>query len=166
MATKKDEVKSQFDTWLETQSEDVKELVNQRFEALTHTVKATREERDTLAQELKGLAKKIDENSDAGKQLGDLNARLAAAEKKATFLELATKQGVKRPTAAFAIANSENLYTEDGQPDWEKIKESVPELFTAQPTNSNAGSGTDKKPQGDFNASIRNHLNQKHRKIN
>ena len=46
------------------------------------------------------------------------------------------------PTAAYAIANSENLFLPDGTPDWEGIKASVPELFKVQNTNNNAGSGT------------------------
>lgn len=133
---------------------------------LVNTVKATRDERDAALKELKSLAKKIDENSEAGVQLKEAISRAEAAEKKANFLDAASKVGVKRPTAAYAIANTENLFLEDGQPDWEKIKESVPELFTAQSIKSDAGSGTNKKPQADFNASIRKHLSNKHRKIN
>jgi len=142
MSTKKEEAKSKFEEWLETQDESTKTLIQERFEVLESTVKATRQERDTFKGELKDLAKKIDENSDAGKAVSELQTRLAQAEKKSNFIEQAVKQGVKRPSAAYAIANTENLFKEDGSPDFEKIKESVPELFTIINTNNNAGSGS------------------------
>lgn len=152
-----------FDKFLEVQGDEVKSLYETHTTGLMNTVKATRQERDDLAKELKSLAKKIDVDSEAGKQVGELQARLQAAEKKANFLELAAKQGVKRPSAAFAIANAENLFLEDGSPDWNKIKESVPELFSQQAIGSDAGSGTNKRQEGNFNANIRKALRNRHK---
>lgn len=145
-------------------TEEERTVLDEHNQGLLNSVKATRQERDDLAKELKSLAKKIDVDSEAGKQVGELQVRLAQAEKKANFLDAASKVGVKRPSAAYAIANSENLYTEDGQPDWEKIKESVPELFGTQAINSDAGSGTKTKVEKNFNANIRTALQNKHKK--
>lgn len=143
MSTKQ-EVKLEYETWLETQPENVKTLLAQRFEALENTVKATRQERDTLNGELKELGKKLEKGSEAETRLSELTSRLSQAEKKATFLELAWKEGCVRPSAAYALATSENLFKEDGLPDWSKLRESVPELFRVTNTNTNAGSGTNK----------------------
>lgn len=149
-----------FEEWLNGQSEEVKNLVTQRFEALENTVKAVRGERDNLNHELKELSKKIEADSEAGKQLGELTTRLEAAERKANFIDSASKQGVIRPSAAYAIATSENLFTEKGDPDWNKIKESVPELFRVTNTNTNAGSGTQSAlPKVDPNQIIRDAAN-------
>ncbi|MEP0862686.1 MAG: hypothetical protein HRF52_14735 [Ignavibacterium sp.] len=140
--TTKQEVKSKFEEWLEKQPDDVKGLIQERFESLENTVKATRGERDTLKKELAELAKKVSEDTEAGKQLGELRAKLESIERKANFFESSAKYGVTRPNVAYALAISENLFTENGIPDWEKIKESVPEIFRASYTKNNAGSGT------------------------
>lgn len=147
-----------YEQWIGEQSEEIKAGIEAHYNGLLNTVKATRQERDELSAELKKLAKNVDANSDAGKQVSELQARLAATEKKANFMEQATLKGVKRPGVVFALANSENLYNDKGEPDWEKIKESVPELFGTQVASNDAGSGTNQKPQGDANKSIRDSL--------
>jgi hypothetical protein len=152
-----------YETWVEKQDETVKEGINKHYEGLLNSVKATREERDSLSKELKKLSKEVEVNSEAGKLIGELQDKLSASERKANFLEQAARVGCKKPTVAFALANAENLYTEKGEPDWEKIKETVPELFTVQSIKSDAGSGTNQKPEANFNAEIRKALKNKHR---
>lgn len=152
-----------YEKWLETQGEEIRKGIEAHFNGLMNTVKATREERDALSKELKKLAKEVDENSEAGKQLGELRSKLDLAERKSNFIEQAVKQGVKRPTAAYAIANTENLYLEDGNPDWTKIKESVPELFSVTNTSTNAGAGTNQNAlpnKNDVNSRIREAANK------
>jgi hypothetical protein len=138
----KQEIKNEFETWLDTQDEATKNLVQERFSVLERTISNTRDERDTLSRELKGLARKVDSDSDAGIAIGELRNRLAASEKKSSFIELAVQKGIKRPSAAYAIATSENAFLEDGTPDFEKIRETIPELFSTVNTNTSAGSGT------------------------
>jgi hypothetical protein len=153
-----------YETWVEKQDEIVKEGINKHYEGLLNSVKATRSERDELSKELKKLSKEVEANSEAGKLLGELQAKLSASEKKSNFIELAAKQGIKRPSAAYAIAISENLFTEEGEPDFEKIREAVPELFTVQSIKSDAGSGTNQKPEASFNSNIRSYLSKKHKR--
>lgn len=151
-----------YEQWFGEQAEEVRAMIEEHNKGLLNSVKATRDERDALSKELKKLAKEIDEHSEAGKQLGELRAKLEQAEKKSNFIEQAVKQGVKRPTAAYAIANTENLFLEDGNPDWGKIKESVPELFTVTNTSNNAGAGTNQNalPKRDVNTAIREAANK------
>jgi len=147
-----------YEEWLEKQPEEVKTMIGEHYNGLLNTVKATRAERDELSGELKKLAKNVDKDSDAGKLVGELQAKLAKETRKSTFMEQAVAKGVKRPAVVFALANTDNLYSETGEPDWDRIKESVPELFTAQAISSDAGSGTNKKPSGDSNKAIRDAL--------
>lgn len=160
--TTKQEAKDKFESWLENQPDEVKELLKERFESLENTVKATRGERDNLNKELKELAKKVTEDSEAGKQLSDLRARLDASEKKSNFIEQALKQGATKPSAIYAVANAESLFTEDGNPDWNKIKETIPEFFKVTNTSNNAGSGTNKNalPKHNVNDAIREAANK------
>lgn len=152
----KERFQMDYETWFGEQTEEIKSMIEEHNKGLHNSVKATREERDSLAKELKKLSKEIDENSEAGKLVSDLQAKLQQAERKSTFIEQAVKQGIKRPTAAYAIAVTENLFKEDGNPDFEKIKESIPELFTVTNTNTNAGSGTNTAlPKRDANQAIR-----------
>lgn len=162
MSTKKEEVKDAFDKWLETQTEEVKTLIAERFSSLENTVKATREERDTFKGELKELAKKVTDDSEAGIKISELSKKLEVSERKANFIEQAVKQGVIRPTAAYAIASTENLYDDKGNPDWNKLKESVPELFKVANTSNNAGSGTNKAalPHRNVNEAFREAANK------
>jgi sugar-specific transcriptional regulator TrmB len=166
MATKKEEVKTKYEVWLETQPDEVKELLKERFESLENTVKATREERDTFKGELKELAKKVTDDSEAGIQISELSKKLELSERKANFIVEAVKNGATRPTAAYAIATAENLYDDKGNPDWNRIKESVPELFKVTNTSNNAGSGTNKNAlpnKNDFNNRVREAARQQNK---
>lgn len=146
----------EFDKWLESQDESTKILITERFSKLENTVRATREERDTFKKELLEISKKVTEDSEAGKQLGELRDKLEATERKANFLESAVRQGVTRPNAAYALATSENLFTDKGTPDWDRIRESIPEIFKVSNTKNNAGSGTaNALPDRDPNTVIR-----------
>jgi hypothetical protein len=150
-----------YDEWFGEQTEEVKAMIEEHNKGLHNSVKATRDERDALSKELKKLAKEVDENSEAGKQLGELRSKLEFAERKSNFIEEAVKNGAKRPSAAFAIASTENLFLEDGTADWKKIKESIPELFSVTNTNTNAGSGTNTAlPKNDVNQRFREAANK------
>mgnify|MGYP002074627815 FL=1 len=152
----------EFEKWLANQSQEVRDLIAERFSALENTVKATRSERDTFKKELKEISAKVEVNSEAGKQLEELQRKLSVTEKKASFIEEAVKQGATRPSIAYAILNSENLYDAEGNPDWKKLKEAVPELFKVQNTKNNAGAGTNTVPtDNDPNIAIRNAAHNK-----
>lgn len=148
----------EWDGWLAEQDEPVKTLIDGRFKALENTVSATRDERDTLKGELKALRSKAEEGSELQKQLDASLAKLDTVEKKAVFLEEATKPGVecRNPKAAYTVAVASDLFTRSGAPDWDAIKKEAPELFGKAPVNSNGGNGTRENPEGrDMNSFIR-----------
>lgn len=132
-----------FDEWLSKQDEPTKSLISERFASLENTVKATRQERDILNDQLKELGSKLEKGSDAEKQVNELRNNLLLAERKTKFLENAPLQGCLRPSAAYVFAQSQELFTDDGKVDWKALRESVPELFRPADRKGNAGSGTD-----------------------
>jgi hypothetical protein len=131
-----------FETFLGEQSEEVRALYETHLSGMLNTIKATRQERDNFSHELKELSKRAVKGSETDIVISDLTEKLAKSERKSTFLTKASEAGCLRPSAAYALASSENLFTEEGEPDWKKIKENVPELFKITNTNTNAGSGT------------------------
>jgi exonuclease VII large subunit len=148
----------EFDNWFEAQDETVKSLIQERFSRLENTVKATRQERDTLSRELKELSKKMD--SESQQKLSELQAQLEATERKAIFFQEAYKQGVSNTHAAYSIFTAENLWDESGKPDWKRLREIAPEFFKSG-LSTNAGSGTAVKVMEDANQAIRQALKRK-----
>lgn len=136
--------------------EDQKSVVTSLYEAqnsaLLKTVKATRQERDTFADQLRDAAKKLEKGSEAQTQLLEHVAALEEANRRADFYEAAPFQECKNPKAAYAIAKASNLFVKaTGLPDWKAIKEEAPELFgpvTKPKGKGAAGAGTDDKPRG------------------
>jgi predicted metalloendopeptidase len=135
-----------FEAYLETQTDDVKALYNAHSEALLNTVRATRQERDTMAKQLRELAKQQAEGSDARKQLDELGAKLERTERRAAFLEDAPSAQCKNAKAAWLLAEAGNLFDKHGRPDWAAIRAEAPELFGQAAANANAGTGTGKTP--------------------
>lgn len=148
-----------FDSWLEGQDEPIKELVAARFQTLENTVKATRDERDGLSKQIRGLAKKADEGSEIRRSLEEASAKLEETERRADFLEQAIKPEVqcRNPRAAWVIAQNEGHFDKAGRPNWDAIKAEAPELFGVVSANANAGNGTGTPPPKtqDMNAFIR-----------
>lgn len=137
-----------FDEWLKAQPEQVKAAYTAHVTGLQNTVKATREERDGLARQIKELSGKVEKGSETEKALSEISTKLEAAERKASFVEEAVKPeiGCSNPKAAFVIAEAQNLFTRAGAPDWAAIKAAAPELFQKSTARGNAGSGTQEPP--------------------
>lgn len=147
-----------FEKFLEKQPAEVKILYENHTTSLRNAVRATRDERDTLFDQVKDLLKKVEKGSDAEKQLTDFQEKLENANKRADFLEEAIKPeiGCRNPKAAFALAETEGLFNSKGRADWVQIKKLAPELFGVPDVQGDAGSGTDHKAIGqDMNSIIR-----------
>ena len=153
------ETPASFEEFLEAQPEPVKALYNSHSEALLNTVRATRQERDDFAKQIKSLSKGMAEGTDAKKQLEEMSAQLEKTERRATFLEEAMKPEVscRNAKAAWLLAEAGNLFDKHGQPNWQAIKAEAPELFGIPAANANAGqgTGTPPPPQKNMNDFIR-----------
>ena len=114
-------------------SETDRALYEQHITGLRNTVQATRQERDALQQ-----------------QLGELTSELDTSRRRGDFLEAAVRPeiGCSNPGAAFVIAQSQGLFDARGNPNWDAIKQAVPELFRKPIPAGNAGAGTGSPPGG------------------
>lgn len=148
-----------FGSWLEKQDEAVRRLYTEHTTGLQNTVKATRQERDDLAKQIKDLSSKAEKGSEMEKSLTEMSAKLEQAERRVLFAEEAVMPeiGCSNPKAAFALAVTDDLFKRDGSPDWVAIKAAAPELFGKSKVKSNAGDGTDTEPAAarDMNKFIR-----------
>lgn len=137
-----------WEAFLEKQPEEVKNLYKSHSEGLLNTVKATREERDSLSKQIKQLAKEQKEGSEAKSRLDAITAQLEIAERRAAFVEDAIKPEIecRNPGAAWVIAKASDLFDKKGAPDWKAIRAAAPELFGKVIANANAGNGTQTPP--------------------
>lgn len=154
-----------WDAYVASLPEETRATVTALYEsqnsALLKTVKATREERDTFASQLRDAAKKMEKGSEAQTQLLEQATALDEANRRADFYEAAPAQECRNPKAAFALAKASNLFLKSGLPDWKAIKEEAPELFGAvtKPKGKGAaGAGTE---QQDKPTSINNFIRAK-----
>ena len=122
--------------WLQSQPQEVKDLIGPQVEALQNSLRAAREERDAALKQIKSVPA----------DQAELQSQLTAKDRRIAFLEGASAKGVKDARLAWALANTENTFTEDGKVDWSKLKELSPTLFNA-PLKTSAGSGTEKAPE-------------------
>ena len=148
-----------WDTFMGAQTEEVQGLYQSNIEGLKSTIKATRSERDTMANELRDAAGELEKGSDAEGKLLDMAGKVEAAEKRATFAEDALKPeiGCTNPKVAYLVALAGDLFDRRGNPDWDAIKKASPETFKEKLPKVDGGEGTDKIPtgKGDMNTFIR-----------
>jgi hypothetical protein len=147
-----------FDEWLATADAAVKAAYEEHVTGLKATVKATRDERDGLAKQIKELSTKAEKGSELEKTLTEFGAKLEIAEKRASFFEDAVRPGIdcRNPKAAYALAVTDNLFDRKGSPDWAALKAAAPELFGKVTPPANAGTGTGAPPKNnDMNTFIR-----------
>lgn len=143
-----------WDAYVAALPDDQKTLVTKLYtdhnQKLLNTVKDTRDERDRMATELRDAAKKAEKGSELEKTLTGQADLLDKANKRADFYEEANAKGCNNPKAAFAHASAYDLFDKSGKPDWKKISEEVPQLFTvtkqASKSKASAGESTGKEP--------------------
>jgi hypothetical protein len=149
-----------WDAFLGAQPEDVKALYTTHVTGLQNAVKATRQERDDFAKQVKDLLPKAEKGSELEKSLLDFTSKLEVAERRAIFAEEAARPeiGCTNPKLAWTLAQSEGLFDRKGAPDWEAIKGAAPELFRKPGAAGNAGAGTGGSGNGklDMNQMLRN----------
>lgn len=142
------ETPESWDAYLEKQDEKVKALYQAHSDKLLNTVRATREERDDLAKQIKTLAKAQAEGSEAKKQLEEMSAQLEKTERRAAFLEEAMKPELqcRNPKAAWLLAEAGNLFDRKGNVDFAALRVEAPELFGLPTARANAGNNTQSPP--------------------
>lgn len=152
-----------FEEFLTSQTgESVKPLYEASVAGLKSALDKEREDRRRLSEQVKKLSSLAEKGSELERQLSETETLLEQAEKnsaelqkRAKFAEQAIRPEVSCANirAAYALAQSENLFKEDGVPEWEKLRELAPELFRSA-NQTDAGQRTPSKPS-DINSAIR-----------
>lgn len=147
-----------FEGWLAEQGEDVRGLYDGHVKGLKTALASEREARQSLEKQLREAAK----NAEGANQtaLTEMADKLALADRRTAFYEMATDAGVRNLRLAWlAVQNEEDLVDRRGTVDLKLMKERYPELFgtKSQPPAGNAGAGTGAEPgsKQDMNAFIR-----------
>lgn len=151
-----------FEQFVETLDEPVKELYSSHISGLKNALDGERENRRKLSEQVKSLTPAVEKGSELEKKLAETAKLLDEAERRsveynrrATFAEQAIRPGVNcaNVKAAYALAVSENLFTEDGSPKWKELQKLAPELFRFS-KQTNAGNPNE-AVSNDINAAIR-----------
>ena len=139
-----------WDAILAALPEEQRALYEEHTGGLKRTVQATRQERDTLQAKLGEITTALGKDpAEAKRLLDETSAQLKVATQRAEFAEQAVRPeiGCTNPANAFLIAQAQGLFNSRGVPDWDRIKEAVPEFFKPKAVPpGNAGSGTGAPP--------------------
>jgi len=161
--TGEQQAKKSWDDVLKEMPEDAKALYNEHTAGLQNTVKATRDERDDLAKQIKDLLPKAENGSELEKSLTEALGKMESSNKRADFVEQAIKPeiGCRNIKAAYAVALQYDLFKKNGDPDWDLIKKESPESFGVIIPDGDGGNGTETKikTNDDFNAELRRRAN-------
>lgn len=131
-----------FESWLDSQDESVKGLIDGHVKGLKSALDNERTQRSDLARQLREVTTKAEKESEL------VSAQLEAAERRAAFYEDAGRPeiGCSNPKAALALAQAEGLFDKGGRVDWDALKAAAPELFRPRVPQGNAGVGTGSPP--------------------
>jgi hypothetical protein len=155
-----------FADFLATQPPEIQELYKQDVRGLKGAYKAQMDEREALQDRLKSITKLIGSDPEKAKQEMDKLAEENKANRlQIEFLEDASKPEVEclNPKAAWIIARDQKLFRANGTTDWKALREAAPEIFGKVKVVTNAGDGTNGKPQGkpNMNDSLRASLQRR-----
>jgi len=151
-----------FEAFLTEQPEAIKALYETTVSGLKSALESERESRKKLSEQVKSLAPQVEKGSELEKRLAETARMLQEAEQReaessrhAKFIDQAIRPGVNctNPKAAYALATAEGLFSEQGEPDWEKLRTLAPELFRV--AGITAAGATGKVTGDDINALIR-----------
>jgi len=136
-----------FDAWLAKQPETLKTLYATHTSGLTTALASERTAHKDLEKQLRDMAKKAGDGTEAQKSLTEQADKLAAESQKTEFYDKAHTAGVRNLKLAYLAAKEATLVNDKGDCDFTKLKTAYPELFAAAPKgNAGDGTGTDGKP--------------------
>lgn len=145
-----------FDTWLGSQDDTIKGLIDGHVTGLKSALESERTERKTLAKQIADLKGKAEKGSELEQQLNALNAQLEATSAKQAFYESAPADVGNLKLAWMAAQDGHT--DKHGNVDWNSLRSAYPELFrkqTTPPANAGNGRGQEGGNQQSMNSFIR-----------
>jgi hypothetical protein len=138
------ETPQNWEQWLGSQDDVIKSLYNDHVGGLKNALNTEREQRKEFERQLRDAAGKLQEGSDARKELETMAGQLAAAQAQADFYADAVRPetGCSNPRLAYLAAQEIGAVDRRGRINWDELKKQFPELFQKQAPPGNAGSGT------------------------
>ena len=124
--------------------DDAKALIEEHESGLRTALNTERDSRKTAEGDLRKVAKKLKDGSEAQTEVLRLADEVAASTKKADFYEDAHGAEVTNLKYAYIIAEAEDLFDKKGNVDFVAMKKDYPELFTkkkAPPGGAGEGTG-------------------------
>lgn len=139
-----------YETWLESQPDEVKSLIDGNTSGLKSALEAERHGRGELDSTLKSISKLLDTDPKGAKDaIEKLRSENADKDLQLGFYEDAVKEGIKNPSTAYKIAQAEGLINSRGVTNFTALKETYPELFTGtKPLETKGGEGGQRLPTG------------------
>ena len=147
-----------WDSILQGLPEEAQTIYSQHTQGLQSALKAERQGRKELAEQLREATGQLEAGSKARQDLEAYQVKLQEAEQRADFMTEASGQGIINIQAAWALARAFDTFDRRGNVQWDQLKEQAPELFAQPaPARGNAGSGTSAPPSQaqDMNTYIR-----------
>lgn len=130
-----------WETWHGALPKNIQTLIADHESGLKTALGSEREARGKAEKDLRAVAKKLEEGSEAQKEVLKLADAVAVGNTKADFYEDAHAAGVSNLKLAYHVATTEDLFDKRGNVDFEKMKTDFPELFTKPPRKPKGGAG-------------------------
>jgi len=143
-ADKQEKTPLEWDAFHGSLPEEAQNLIATHEGGLKTALETERDSRGQLEKDLKDVAGELEKGSDAQKEVLKLADKVAAGDRKIDFYEDAQKAGISNFKLAYHIAKDDDLFDKRGNVNFEKMKESYPELFTkkkAPPADGGEGTG-------------------------
>jgi len=138
-----------WETWHAAQPDETKELLSKWEHGLKTALDTERDARKSAEKDLRDVAKKLEEGSEAQNEVLKLADQVASSNTQVDFYEEAHKAGVTNLKLAYHVATTEGLIDKRGNVDFEEMKKDFPELFGRKKvTDTSAGDGTGSTPGG------------------
>jgi len=139
-----------FEAFLDAQPAEIQGLYETHTKGLKAALDSERSQRGDLTKQLRELLPKAEKGSELEATLNATMAKLEDAERRAEFLEEATKPEIgcrsKYIKTAYMAAQAEGMIDAKGRVDWLALKAAYPEMFGEPTPKGNAGNGTQAPP--------------------
>lgn len=122
------------------QSEEIRKLYTDETSGLKSALDKERTKRSELSDEIRTIKESAE--GVVKERLGELEVKLEEGDRRSAFYEDASAEGVNDLKLAYLAAVDGEHFDRKGRPDFDKLRESHPQLFKTPTPAGHAGAGT------------------------